>query len=42
MNGRVLVGASLSPEGTREVRTGVVISPIVVNDNLVDVTVTPA
>jgi D-alanyl-D-alanine carboxypeptidase/D-alanyl-D-alanine-endopeptidase (penicillin-binding protein 4) len=41
VNGRVLVDASLFPEGTRELGTGVVISPIVVNDNLVDVTVTP-
>lgn len=41
VNGRVLVDASLFPEGARELGTGVVISPIVVNDNLVDVTVTP-
>jgi D-alanyl-D-alanine carboxypeptidase/D-alanyl-D-alanine-endopeptidase (penicillin-binding protein 4) len=36
VTGRVLVDASLFPEGTRELGTGVVISPIMVNDNLVD------
>ena len=41
IRGRVLVDASLFPEGDRELGTGVVISPIIVNDNLVDVTVTP-
>src|SRR6185295_2250887 len=41
VEGRVLVDASLFPEGERELGTGVVISPIVVNDNLVDVTVGP-
>jgi PBP4 family serine-type D-alanyl-D-alanine carboxypeptidase len=39
--GRVIVDASLFPEGDRELGTGVVISPIVVNDNVIDVTVTP-
>jgi D-alanyl-D-alanine carboxypeptidase/D-alanyl-D-alanine-endopeptidase (penicillin-binding protein 4) len=39
--GRVLVDATLFPEGDRELGTGVVISPIVVNDNLVDVVITP-
>jgi D-alanyl-D-alanine carboxypeptidase/D-alanyl-D-alanine-endopeptidase (penicillin-binding protein 4) len=39
--GRVIVDASLFPEGERELGTGVVISPIVVNDNVIDVTVTP-
>ncbi len=39
--GRVLIDASLFPEGERELGTGVVISPIVVNDNLVDVTISP-
>ncbi len=34
--GRVRVDASLFPEGAREGGTGVVISPIVVNDNVVD------
>jgi len=41
INGRVLVDASLFPEGERELGTGVVISPIVVNDNVVDVVVSP-
>jgi PBP4 family serine-type D-alanyl-D-alanine carboxypeptidase len=41
IDGRVLVDVSLFPEGDRELGTGVVISPIVVNDNLVDVTATP-
>lgn len=36
VNGRVLVDVSLFKEGERELGTGVVISPIVVNDNLVD------
>ena len=39
--GRVLVDASLFPEGARELGTGVVISSIVVNDNLIDLTITP-
>src|SRR5258708_19213591 len=41
IKGRVLVDASLFPEGERELGTGVVISPIVVNDNVVDLTLTP-
>lgn len=41
VSGRVLVDASLFPEGDRELGTGVVLSPIVVNDNVIDVTVTP-
>jgi PBP4 family serine-type D-alanyl-D-alanine carboxypeptidase len=41
VRGHVMVDASMFPEGTRELGTGVVISPIVVNDNLVDVTVGP-
>jgi PBP4 family serine-type D-alanyl-D-alanine carboxypeptidase len=39
VRGSVIVDASLFPEGERELGTGVVISPIVVNDNLVDVTI---
>src|SRR6266853_1423678 len=39
IKGRVLVDATLFPEGERELGTGVVISPIVVNDNVVDVVV---
>ena len=37
VKGRVLVDATLFPEGTRELGTGVVISPSVVNDNVIDV-----
>jgi D-alanyl-D-alanine carboxypeptidase/D-alanyl-D-alanine-endopeptidase (penicillin-binding protein 4) len=39
--GRVIVDASLFREGNRELGTGVVMSPIVVNDNLVDVMIGP-
>ncbi len=39
--GRVLVDVSLFPEGTRELGTGVVMSPVVVNDNLVDLMIGP-
>lgn len=41
INGRVLVDVSMFREGQRELGTGVVMSPIVVNDNLVDVTIGP-
>ena len=41
VRGQVIVDASLFPEGTRELGTGVVISPIVVNDNVIDVIATP-
>jgi len=41
VKGRVLVDATLFPEGERELGTGVVISPSVVNDNVVDVVVGP-
>jgi PBP4 family serine-type D-alanyl-D-alanine carboxypeptidase len=41
IKGRVLVDATLFPEGSRELGTGVVESPIVVNDNVVDVIVSP-
>src|SRR5437763_8402760 len=41
IQGRVLVDARLFPEGTRELGTGVVISPIVVNDNVIDVIASP-
>ncbi len=40
--GRVFIDISLFPEGDREGGTGVVISPIVVNDNVIDVTAAPA
>jgi D-alanyl-D-alanine carboxypeptidase/D-alanyl-D-alanine-endopeptidase (penicillin-binding protein 4) len=39
ITGRVLVDATLFKEGERELGTGVVISPIIVNDNLVDLTI---
>jgi D-alanyl-D-alanine carboxypeptidase/D-alanyl-D-alanine-endopeptidase (penicillin-binding protein 4) len=41
ISGSVIVDASLFPQGERELGTGVVISPIVVNDNVVDVLVAP-
>jgi PBP4 family serine-type D-alanyl-D-alanine carboxypeptidase len=41
VSGRVLVDATLFPEGTREAGSGVVISSIAVNDNVIDVIVTP-
>jgi PBP4 family serine-type D-alanyl-D-alanine carboxypeptidase len=41
IRGHVRVDISLFPEGARELGTGVVISPVVVNDNLIDVTVGP-
>ncbi|HEV2421869.1 MAG TPA: D-alanyl-D-alanine carboxypeptidase/D-alanyl-D-alanine-endopeptidase [Candidatus Acidoferrales bacterium] len=41
ISGRVLVDATLFPEGTQELGTGVVISPICVNDNIIDLTVSP-
>jgi len=39
IKGRVLVDATLFPEGDRELGTGVVMSPMVVNDNVIDVVV---
>jgi N-acyl-D-amino-acid deacylase len=41
IQGRVLVDASLFPEGEREGGTEVVISPVSINDNVVDLTVSP-
>jgi PBP4 family serine-type D-alanyl-D-alanine carboxypeptidase len=40
IEGRVLVDASLFAEGTREAGSGVIISPVSVNDNVIDVIVT--
>ncbi len=40
VKGRLLVDVSLFPEGERELGTNVVLSPIVVNDNVVDVIAT--
>ncbi len=42
IDGRVLVDGSLLPDQGAESGTGVTVSPIVVNDNVIDVTVTPA
>ncbi len=42
ISGHVIIDTSLFPEGERELGTDVVISPIVVNDNLIDVTITAA
>lgn len=41
ITGRVLIDISMFPEGERELGTGVVISPVVVNDNLIDLTIGP-
>ncbi len=41
VSGRVLIDVSLFREGARELGTGVVMSPVVVNDNLVDLTIGP-
>ena len=41
ISGRVLVDATLFPGGDRELGTDVVMSPIVVNDNLVDLMIGP-
>jgi PBP4 family serine-type D-alanyl-D-alanine carboxypeptidase len=41
VEGQVMVDASLFPEGDREGGTGFVISPIVVNDNAIDLTIAP-
>src|ERR1700737_1080233 len=42
IEGRVLVDTSLFPDGLREGGTNVVMSSIMVNDNVIDLTVTPA
>lgn len=41
VEGRVLVDVSLFPQGERELGTGVTISPIVLNDNVVDLLLEP-
>lgn len=41
ITGRLLIDGTLFAEGERELGTGVVMSPIVVNDNLVDVVAAP-
>jgi dihydroorotase/N-acyl-D-amino-acid deacylase len=42
IEGRVLVDTSLFPDGPREGGTSVVMSSIMVNDNVIDLTITPA
>jgi len=42
IEGRILVDASLFPDGPREGGTNVVMSSIMVNDNVIDLTLTPA
>ena len=41
INGQVFVDIGFFPEGKREAGTGVVVSPIAVSDNIIDVTVAP-
>ncbi|HEY7095354.1 MAG TPA: D-alanyl-D-alanine carboxypeptidase/D-alanyl-D-alanine-endopeptidase [Terriglobales bacterium] len=41
VKGRILVDISLFPEGQRELGTNVVISPIAVNDNVIDIVTAP-
>src|ERR1043166_7813742 len=40
ITGRVVVDATMFREGARELGTGVVMSPIVINDNIIDVIIT--
>jgi PBP4 family serine-type D-alanyl-D-alanine carboxypeptidase len=42
IDGRILVDTSLFPDGPREGGTNVVMSSIMVNDNIIDLTLTPA
>jgi PBP4 family serine-type D-alanyl-D-alanine carboxypeptidase len=41
IRGNVIVDATMFREGARELGTGVVMSPIVINDNIIDVVITP-
>jgi D-alanyl-D-alanine carboxypeptidase/D-alanyl-D-alanine-endopeptidase (penicillin-binding protein 4) len=41
VTGRVIVDDSLFPDSTQELGTGTNVSPIVVNDNVIDVTISP-
>jgi D-alanyl-D-alanine carboxypeptidase/D-alanyl-D-alanine-endopeptidase (penicillin-binding protein 4) len=41
VDGRVLVDVSMFPQGERELGTGVTISPVVLNDNVVDLLIAP-
>ena len=42
VSGQVLVDASLYREGMRELGTRIVVSPLIMNDNVIDIVVTPA
>lgn len=42
VTGQVIVDASLFREGARELGTRIVMSPVVINDNVIDVVITPA
>src|SRR5690606_34967764 len=42
ITGQVIVDASLFREGSRELGTRIVMSPLVVNDNVIDIVITPA
>ncbi|MEZ4416908.1 MAG: D-alanyl-D-alanine carboxypeptidase/D-alanyl-D-alanine-endopeptidase [Gemmatimonadota bacterium] len=42
VTGQVIVDASLFPEGERDGGTGVTMGPLVINDNVIDIVVTPA
>jgi PBP4 family serine-type D-alanyl-D-alanine carboxypeptidase len=41
VDGQVLADTSLFPEGAKELGTGTVISPMILNDNIIDVSVAP-
>jgi len=41
VTGQVIVDASLFPEGERDGGTGVTMGPLVINDNVIDIVVTP-
>jgi D-alanyl-D-alanine carboxypeptidase/D-alanyl-D-alanine-endopeptidase (penicillin-binding protein 4) len=41
ITGGIVIDTSLFPEGVKEAGTGVTISPICVNDNMIDITITP-
>jgi D-alanyl-D-alanine carboxypeptidase/D-alanyl-D-alanine-endopeptidase (penicillin-binding protein 4) len=41
IRGNVIIDATMFREGARELGTGVVMSPIVINDNIIDVVITP-
>ncbi|MEO7082959.1 MAG: D-alanyl-D-alanine carboxypeptidase/D-alanyl-D-alanine-endopeptidase [Gemmatimonadaceae bacterium] len=41
VDGRVLIDVSLFPQGARDLGTGVTISPVILNDNIVDLLIGP-